>query len=484
MRINLPPSELIGYLCSTNLGECNPGDFAKLPMDKPANKNAVPYMLPLCFGVIGFLLNLVAYYPGFMSPDSLDVYTQSISHHFQDSHPIAMASLWSILNNLYKGPQVMLVFQLGLLWTSFYFLATTWFSSRRSQIYFFCGLLFAPFIQNFVAYIIGDAQMALSWLFGFSIIARAEYKRRRMTMPEALFSFLFILYGSLVRINALPGALPLFYLYFGNCLKWRRPRSAIAAATLMSAFLVIGCQALSNYVLRSEKKYPEYKLYLHDLSGIYVKTGKNYFPSFIRSYQGFDTDYLKSNYTTATIDNLYWNDEKRISFPRLNDSNRHIIRNAWINSISDNPRTYFSNRWDGFLYFLRIKKRTWLIVLHAEVSPNNLGISFKRNIVSNLFLEPIKFQSWMIHMKPWFWLFVNIVTLIMGFFAYNPVLKRTVFILSISSLLYVMAEFFIFPVDTDFRYFYWNCVSLFVAVAFLLRDRRLKRLPGSVPGGG
>ena len=368
----------------------------------------------------------------------------------------------------------MLLFQLSLFWGSFYLLAITWFSSRRSQIFFLLALLLAPFIQNFLAYIIGDSQMALSWLFAFSIIARAEYNKRRMTRPEAVFSALFIIYGSLVRINALPGALPLLYLYFDNCLTWTKRRPVILAATLISGSLIIGCQLLSNVIFRPEKKYPEYKLYLQDLSGIYVKTGKNYFPSFIREYEGFDTNYLKSNFTTATIDNLYY--DKRISFPPLTGSTRRTIHRAWINSILENPGTYLQNRWDGFLYFLHIKKRSWLVVLHAEVSPNNLGITFKRNFISDLFLEPIRFQSWMFYMKPWFWLIVNIVVVVLAFFIYDTTIKKLVVVLSTSSFFYLAAEFFIIPVDTDFRYFYWNCLSLFISAAFLLRSRGFKRV--------
>ncbi|HEV8506738.1 MAG TPA: hypothetical protein VGQ53_15110 [Chitinophagaceae bacterium] len=436
------------------------------------DKNVRTSIVGLCLAVIGFVLNLVAYYPGFMSPDSLDVYSQSISHHYTDSHPPIMAGLWSIFNSLYKGSAIMLLFQLGLFWSSFYLLATTWFSSRRNQIFFFVGLLLAPFIQNFLGYIIGDAQMALSWLFGFSIIARAEYEKRRMTVPEAVFCFLFIFYGSLVRINAVPGALPLFYLYFHSLLK-RTKRWSVVAATLVSLCLVIGCQVFSNHILRSEKKYPEYKLYLQDLSGIYVKTGKNYFPSFIRDHRGFDTNYLKSNFTTATIDNLYYG--PGISFPPLNESTKGIIHRAWTNSILDNPGIYLQNRWDGFLYFLHVKKRSWLVVLHAEVSPNNLGITFKRNFISDLFLEPIRFQSWMVYMKPWFWLIVNVVILVLAVFIYDPVIKRSVTVLAVSSFLYLAAEFFIIPVDTDFRYFYWNCLSLFVSAAFLLKSRGFKR---------
>ena len=77
-------------------------------------------------------------------------------------------------------------------------------------------------------------------------------------------------------------------------------------------------------------------------------------------------------------------------------------------------------------------------------------------------------------MRPWFWLIVNLITLVTGFYIHSKALKKIVWILSLSSLLYLVPQFFIFQVDTDFRYFYWNCVSLFVCIYFLWENRRLK----------
>ncbi|MEI9946499.1 MAG: hypothetical protein WDN26_20040 [Chitinophagaceae bacterium] len=444
-------------------------------MANKADKDLAPVLIPVYLAVTGFFINLVAYYPGFMSPDSLDIYEQSIHHHYRDWHPPVMAWFWSLLNRIYEGPQVMLIFQLGLLWTGFYLLASSWFQSKRIRTWLFFGLLLAPFVQNFAGYIIKDAQMALSWFVSFSIIARANYKSRRMTKAEAAFSFLFILYGSLVRINALPGAIPLFYLWFDNYFPWAKRRLAMAGAVVASMFLVVGCQSILNKILKPIKQYPQYKLYLHDLAGIYVKTGKNYFPSFINEYPGFDTNYLKANYTTATFDNLYWNEEKKFSVPPLNDSTEAIVRQAWIKSITTNTGSYLYNKFDGFLYFLRIKRRTGIVTLHPEVSPNEFGIAFKGNYLSRLYIKMIKFQKKTPYMRPWFWLIINIIVFIAGFSIYNAVLKKLFFALVISSLLYQLPQFFIFQVDTEFRYFYWNCLSLFIAVYFLVRDRIMKR---------
>ena len=41
-----------------------------------------------------------------------------------------------------------------------------------------------------------------------------------------------------------------------------------------------------------------------------------------------------------------------------------------------------------------------------------------------------------------------------------------------SSLLYMLPCFFIFQTDTDFRYFYWNCIACSLAICLLVADRR------------
>lgn len=422
----------------------------------------------LWLAIGGFLVNFIAYYPGFLSPDSLDQYNQSITHHFNDWHPPVMSWFWSLLNLLYTGPAVMLVFQLLLLWASFYLLATSWFWSGRRRLWFFILILLAPFIQNFAGYIIKDAQMTLTWLCSFCLVVRAEYHKRPMNKLEAVLSLLLLLYGTMTRINALPGAVPLFYLWTGNIFRWKKT-NFVLAGTLGSLLLLMGASLLLNLYLEPEKKYPEYKLYLHDLTGIYAKSGKNYFPSFIRQYSGFDTSYLKANYSTATIDHLWWNEENRISFPPVNDSSILLVQNAWRKSVVENPGTYIAARMDGFLYYLRLKKRSWFVTLHAEISPNSYGFTFKRNPVSQVFLRWIKLHSKLPWMRPWFWLALNLGLLVALRFVYNKTAKRAITVLLLSSLLYLLPQFFIFQVDTDFRYFYWNCLAITLAVCFLIR---------------
>lgn len=444
-------------------------------MNLNVKKLALSQPVPLYLSILGFALNLIAYYPGFMSADSISQYEQAIFHKYGDWHPPIMSLLWSFLNIFSKGPQLMLVLQLFFLWTSFYLLSRSWFSSKRSYlILFFCFLL-APFIQNIAGYIIKDGQMGLAFLLSFCIMVKAEYNKRTMTRAEAIFSFVLMVYGSLVRLNAMPAVLPLLFLWFGNYTRWRS-KSFTVIYTTFSIFLILIIQSFINTLAKPEKQFVEYKLLVHDIAGVYVKTGKNYLPSFITQYPGYDSVYLKNNYTTATLDNLWWNWEKKISFPPMTETNMPILQNAWQASILENPKVYLKNKFEGFLYFLHVKERTKLYWGHPTIDQNPYGITFKGNFISKGIINSIEFQSEMVYMKPWFWMLLNLVILALSFFISHADIKRLVLILSISSLFYILPQFFIFQVDTDFRYFYWNCIALFLSICFIVKDQRFKAL--------
>jgi len=421
---------------------------------------------------IGFAVNLIAYYPGFMEPDTVDIYEQALNHHYRDWHPPAMAWFWGLLNHIHHGPQVMLIWQLGLLWMSFYLLATHWFTTKRTILWLFLGFFLAPFIQNFAGYIIGDSEMALTWVLAVSIILKAVSKQRPMNAGEAVCAFLLIGYGSLVRINALPGAIPLYYFWAANLFGKPVRRRTVLLSTALSIVFVFGAQTLIKVLLKPQQQHPEYKLFLHDIAGVYVKTGENYFPSFVTEHPGFDPAYLKANYTTATADNLYWNEERKFSFPLVDDSTALVMKKAWMQAIRQHPVPYIGNRLDGYLYYLRIKKRTWFVTSEAVVCENQYGFSFTPNAVSKAYIWWIKLHSQTPWMRPWFWLLVNIGLLMAAFRTrIRPENKNIILVLGISSLLYLLPQVFIFQVDTEFRYFYWNCLSIFIGVYFWAAGR-------------
>lgn len=430
------------------------------------------WMLSFC--IIGFLIEFVACYPGFMCPDAIDQYTQSLTHRYDDWHPPVMAGLWALFDYVYKGPQTMLVFQLGLLWTSV-FLLLTLMPDKRWR---FCIILFAlaPFVQNFTAYITKDANMALTWLLAFTLMLRYAYHNKRVPVWMAVFIFILLTYGCWVRTNAFPGVLPLCTWLVWLVLRDKKNVLKISALLVLAAFLASG-HWIQDAVFKTRKTHPEFKLFLHGITGIYVAAGENYFPDTLLRYKGFDTTLLKKYYTPATFDDIVEKD----TLIKIPEAINYIVptKAAWIRAVRKHPLVYLANRFDGYLYFLRIKVRdsSELTTLFPWIDDNKYGFTVDEEApLYLLYNGAIEVQSPMPYMQPWFWMLLNILLLLAIRRIRNTALRQGFAVLVISGIFYQALMFWVFPIDTDFRYFYWNCIGCSLAICLWIADRFVKEI--------
>lgn len=375
----------------------------------------------------------------------------------------------------------MLIFQLLLLWISFYIIATTWCKRYSSFICLLLLFVCAPYVQNFVGLIVKDAQMALCWLLAVAIMLRAIYYKRKMTPWEAGFTFLLLTYGTMVRINALPGAIALYYLWVEDIYSGTITRKIGLLAAVLTGLLITNL-SVNKFILKPQKSYAEYKLMAHDIAGIYTATGKSYFPGFITQHPGFDANYITTHFTTATLDNIWWNNDHKTIFPPLNEQTRKELIKSWKKSIRENTFTYFKNRFDGFLFYLQLKQRpdTTFYYYYPYIYTNNFGFALKENWLSSTVSGFIKANRNMPYMKPWFWLLLPIIQLIITVRLPFSTFKKAGLCLAISSLLYLLPQFFIYQADTEFRYFYWCCIATSLHTVLLITYYLSKKpAPGS-----
>lgn len=416
----------------------------------------------------GFILNYLAYYPGFISPDSLDQYTQALNLRFYDRHPPIMAALWSIFLRIYNGGVLMFVFQLLLFWTSIYILTLTFLKQSFTAVLLLFLLFCSPFIQNFVGNIWKDVELGFSWLLAVSVMLHVIYENRRLTKQESFVVLIFLSYGCWLRINALPGLIPLVSMWvYTSAFKetWSVPvKQVLFRTVLVSGVIILAQVALNLFVLKPHKTYPEYKLYAQDLSGIYFKTGKLYFPASILKHPGFDTTYIKTHYKYATFDHIWWNEDGKKILPELNAEQIKELQSYWLKAIRDYPGIYLKNRALGFLNFIRISESgNPFYVMYPYIHPNEFGLTFTPNKLSAIFINYVESRRDHIYMKPWFWLGLNCLLVFLAFLKPFLRIKMIVLTLSLSSLFYLLFQFLVFQVDTDFRYFYWNCIALSLA---------------------
>src|SRR5438270_9612044 len=67
-------------------------------------------IITLLIVMLGITFTVYCYYPGNMSSDSLDQYTQGRTGMFNDWHPPVMSYLWSLMDKVIPGPAGMLIF--------------------------------------------------------------------------------------------------------------------------------------------------------------------------------------------------------------------------------------------------------------------------------------------------------------------------------------------------------------------------------------
>jgi hypothetical protein len=445
-------------------------------------REAIAFLVSLLVSIAGFLLDWYAFAPGFMSPDTVDQFSQAANNKYGDWHPPVLAGVWHLLNYIYFGSEPMLFLQLSLMWFACFILMRVFWKRYGLGVLFIPVFFCALFVQNFAGNIWKDVHLAFSWLLASTIILRSILKSTRLSAPEAIISIILLAYGCWTRPNGFPGVFPLCicwliaykgYYSSGPAPKWRK---IIMQGVAITVAILLMQSFISKVILKAGHNYIEFKLFAHDLTGIYVKTGQLEFPPFILQHPGFDTAYIRAKYDYTTFDNIWWNTDNKGILPDVNDEKVRTTFFYWLRAIIKHPITYLKIRARGFLYFLRIfESGSTLTIKYPKVYQNRFGIKHSPNGLCNYIMLKIEEHQYAFYFKPYFWLFANILLLFASLNGYVRRVRWFTLCLLFSSLFFLLFEFLVFPADTEFRYFYWNCIAVSVSAMLLVCEYLLQR---------
>src|SRR5215831_20079259 len=130
--------------------------------------------------LLGFAIEVRAFWPGLMSTDSIEQYTQAALARYNDHHPPIMALLWSWTNRVVTGPGGMLVVHLALLWGGLWAIAE---SARRSGLrhaWLIVPIGVLPWIASIAGVIWKDVGMAYALLCAGGLVALARTSAPRV----------------------------------------------------------------------------------------------------------------------------------------------------------------------------------------------------------------------------------------------------------------------------------------------------------------
>jgi len=401
----------------------------------------------------------VAFYPGFMSSDSIAQFEVSKSLKFNDWHPPLMSWVWSVMGFFFPGPSGMLALHIILVWMSVY----VWWNNyrERSRAWLFFLIPFLPWVLNFAGVLWKDVGLAFT-LFMLSGLTLKSPSRR-----NTLLAAILVFYASNLRYNAIFALFPVLVLLSYRWLKKPTLLKSLVMSSLI-IFLTVYSGSVINYaVLGAEKTRPSTYMMVDDLAYLSIRYNESFIP-------GVQIDEIKECAAVEVGQNklvgriFCLSDQP--SYKR-NGSLSSEIGSIWLSKVIKYPIEYLKFRMAAFSYLLRTPADAPYYFWHQGIDENSIGLKNTPNGLTLIAEKFVKRSAVLVPslFKPYWWLLFSLQLLV---FTCILVPTRTVLIARVllaSSVAYIVGYFPVTPM-ADFRYVYWSVIAASLSVVVLVVD--------------
>lgn len=439
---------------------------------------------------LGFVLTLAAFYPGVMSPDSIDQWAQGRAWDFYDIHPPIMSALWGLLDHVWAGPAGMLLFHNALFWGA---AALFWRLTRersRALALCFAAFGFMPQVLALLGSIWKDVGLGTSLFMASALLYGASRRGWRFATLAAC-PLLFYGYGA--RLNAAPAVLPLA-LWSALIACRQFPRLAARAKSFkllpvalgVAYFVVLtaAVAATTQALTHGRTLYPFQQVMLHDLAAVSKATGRSHFPDYVTAVDNFSLEHVSEQYSTEWVNTLIYGEPPPLKSTR-NPEYISSLRAAWWDAISHNKVAYLRHRWAIFRNLTGLGTEIVYKSFNPATGLNNPP-EFRRE--PNALTRALTSYFFFFGNSPFFRGFIWIlVCLALAYVSLRLKLAGdlvAVFTLALSGFAYSAAYFLVTP-SSEFRYLWWTVLAASVSAilfALHLSERRADSRGSS--GGG
>ncbi|HEX8146487.1 MAG TPA: hypothetical protein VF591_04710 [Pyrinomonadaceae bacterium] len=449
------------------------------------------------FGIVGylvcaagFLLCVIAFYPGYMSPDSIRQLTEGRAWSFTDWHPPLMAAVWGVLDRAVPGPFGMLLLHNAVFWGA---LAVFWRATYRRSVWLglcLVGLGFLPTALALLSTAWKDVGLGASLLMASALLHTA---RRTDSRAALLCSIPLLFYGYGVRQNAAPAVLPLaLWSGFIALRVFGAPRGKAAGRAHAAMPFVVGLVyflLLTAAVLTTTRiltggrsSYISQAVLLYDLAAVSKERGEALFPDYLKGDENFSLESATRYYTPRSIVPLFRGEGTGVRRTE-NPDEVAALRAKWLEVVPANMSAYLRHHWETFKWVTGWGKDE---VCHPYLATSHRfgGYDVNNWPVHRL----LRAVFWKLRNTFFFrgvcWLFASLALLCLALVGRLKGELETVFVLSLSGFLYG-AGYFFYALDCDFRFFWWTAlaslVGLCLAASFAFERWRNR---GAAASGG
>lgn len=439
----------------------------------------------LVAALVGLLVTIWLYSPGYMSPDSIYQLEQARSGYITNAHPPAIAIIWSLVDRVYPGPLGMLLIQNALFWGGLALFASSLRMRVRFQVLVVLAIGLFPPVFGLLGTIWKDVWLlgALTMVVGLLSHIPLVRKPAVITVGAAVFSVLAV--G--VRHNAIIALLGLAF-WAANLVPFIRERTgfrrflySVGGAVLMVAIVVAMSTAISRQVI--DRYDPIWlRVATFDIAGISVREGTMLFPSDSPVLkEGVDLDDIAAAYWPRYFDTLYRDfcGDGSCPPPVLNlvrdDAELSRLRSTWFESIANHPVAWLQHRWAVFSHVLGITDfPVWGPVYYTKIFPNDLGYEFETSTANRRLTEAFEWLD----DTPLYWVWIYglglVVLTAVGTVIYARRSDAILVGIASSGLLY-LAGYFVVAGSPDFRYSLWSIVASLLGLAYAAAQWSSKR---------
>lgn len=291
----------------------------------------------LCFALM--VLHFFASYPGGMSADSFDQFSQTFSHELHSHHPPVMSIVWAMFNYLYIGPQTMLLFHLTLLWGGIILL---YYSDRNNKfrwLYIIIPLL--PNILSQSGNISKDISFSYSFFFIISTCVFSIYRNKKLSILVAFLLLLLCFYGCAVKFQA-QFILPIIIFIVISNATSQNFLVKLFITSIISYAIIFSNSSIINHYSTNTQSW-QYRQLFDIASIIKDLNDDSQLPQYIKNYEGYNFEDLKKKSSHRIVDALIFG-ENKVLIGTLDKNNLEELNDTYIKLITNHPFLYIKHR--------------------------------------------------------------------------------------------------------------------------------------------
>ena len=436
---------------------------------------------------VAALLNILIFYPGNLSSDSIWQLEQAVAGRYSDWHPPVMAIIWHYLITLTGKVSSLLIFSISLLWASLFMMARVVFiktgSFRRSLLPFLLGI--SPLVLSISGVLWKDVfgaflillTIALAETFQVSKVGTsATRKFKDYRVVYIVGTILIFISGVSMRHNLIIIS-PFMAAYFTkvydiNFVKRMNIKQWLSLglnAGILTFFIILGFFSFTKTIDRIwnvEHLYPQNVLYVDDILRVASDDDILSYKDMKEDQRRYLVDLKKVFQSTPLGTSYILSQEARkikngdiisSSILSLGDDE---LKGLWTDTIIRHKNEYISKKIDLYKGFILDGGQ---YIWYPGVEENDLGVATKFSGAQRKLSTYVNFTSrdFGFIFRPYFWI-LNSVVLFCYVYRKRSSLVEGGQLLSLAGLAYIL--FYLpFVLAYDYRYIFPSVILISLA---------------------